>query len=256
MKPEIDHLDQWMNTASGRYLWQRERESINSHLKYLPGPSLLLSGARLAGELADMAEFPFVFGLGPNMDGDTFEVLRTCDGLPEAMPFETDGMASLAMLHTLEFSAHPHQVLREAKRVLRPEGYLMITGFNPVSPVYWGVGGWALRKSAYPKSIWHRRMLDWLRILEFEIVASNMFCYAPCSVAPRVPRLSQRLEQAGDRWWPLLGAGYVLVARNTVLARKLVGLSLSSILGGQKPSMVPVSNSGKVQNAVQSPRMQ
>jgi len=58
-----------------------------------------------------------------------------CD--PEQLPFESRSLDLLVMPHVLDFTTVPHQVLREAERVLMPEGRLILTGFNPVS--LWGV---------------------------------------------------------------------------------------------------------------------
>ena len=41
----------------------------------------------------------------------------------------------LTLFHGLDFSNDPHLLLREAERVLRSDGYLVLTGFNPLSQV-------------------------------------------------------------------------------------------------------------------------
>ena len=56
---------------------------------------------------------------------------------PMFLPFESQSLDLLLLPHVLEFSSNPHQVLREAERVLRPEGRLVLAGFNPRS--LWGL---------------------------------------------------------------------------------------------------------------------
>ncbi|MBS1146038.1 MAG: methyl-transferase [Proteobacteria bacterium] len=56
---------------------------------------------------------------------------------PMFLPFENQSLDLLLLPHVLEFSSNPHQVLREAERVLRPEGRLVLAGFNPRS--LWGL---------------------------------------------------------------------------------------------------------------------
>ncbi len=51
-----------------------------------------------------------------------------------------DSIDLVFLPHTLEFSADPHQVLRETERVLIPEGRVIILGFNPLS----SLGLWRL----------------------------------------------------------------------------------------------------------------
>ena len=242
------NFDRWLLTPAGSYFWKREACAIDEHLKCLPGPHVLSLGsdlsARRAATLAANRDFPYLYVVSSHEqnyssnksvsqcknDTKVAEDERICSATPESLPFETDSMSSVLATHSLEMCARPDQVLREIKRVLQPEGYVLFSGFNTISPNYWGVGKWALRGSKYPKTIWHPRLADWLRLLEFEIVASSMFAYAPSSIAPRIPGISEAIESAGDRWWPLLGGAYVLVASKTVLGRKLVGGRFSSLL--------------------------
>ncbi len=57
-----------------------------------------------------------------------------CDLLD--LPFEAQSVDLIVMPHTLEFTSDPHRLLREAERVLMPEGQLIILGFNSLS--LWG----------------------------------------------------------------------------------------------------------------------
>ncbi len=91
------------------------------------------------------------------------------------------GSADLVLLpHTLEFTDYPHQILREVARVLRPEGHVIIAGFNPWS--LWGARRVFGRKQRYPWSghfINLPRMKDWLALLGLEISGGQMACYVP-----------------------------------------------------------------------------
>ncbi|MFM1760358.1 MAG: hypothetical protein RLY75_1629, partial [Pseudomonadota bacterium] len=59
------------------------------------------------------------------------------EGSSGELPFASESIDLLVLPHVLEFAADPHQILREAERVLRPEGRLIISGFNPAS--LWGM---------------------------------------------------------------------------------------------------------------------
>ena len=54
-------------------------------------------------------------------------------GEADSLPIETHSVDVVIMPHTLEFEENPHQVLREVDRVLRPEGIILLMGFNPWS---------------------------------------------------------------------------------------------------------------------------
>jgi SAM-dependent methyltransferase len=134
------------------------------------------------------------------------------------------GSADLVLLpHTLEFTDYPHQILREVARALRPEGHVIIAGFNPWS--LWGARRVFGRKQRYPWSgrfINLPRMKDWLALLGFEISGGQMACYVPpCASQKWLDRVAF-MEAAGDRWWPIAGGVYFLQAVKRVNAMRLI----------------------------------
>jgi SAM-dependent methyltransferase len=138
--------------------------------------------------------------------------------MPELLPIASQSLDLLALPHVLEFSQQPHQVLREAERVLRPEGRLLISGFNPMSL-------WGLRRvitsvisKEMPEHPWHGRFIhltrikDWLALMGFELVGGRMACYAPPVARAAWLARFGFLEAAGDRWWALGGGVYLIHA--------------------------------------------
>ena len=83
------------------------------------------------------------------------------------LPFASQSLDLVSLPHVLEFSAEPHQVLREVERVLIPEGRVIICGFNPAS--LWGARHAVGRLSGshfLPQAgelISMPRMKDWLK---------------------------------------------------------------------------------------------
>lgn len=142
----------------------------------------------------------------------------------EQLPIASESLDLLALPHALEFSPHPHQLLRECERVLRPEGRLLISGFNPMS--LWGLRRLLTRRSAtaYPWNghfIRLARLKDWLALLGFELQSGRMICYAPpLGRADWLNRFTC-METAGDRWWAMGGGVYLLQA-----VKRRVGLRL------------------------------
>ncbi|NDP48868.1 MAG: class I SAM-dependent methyltransferase [Sulfuriferula multivorans] len=133
---------------------------------------------------------------------------------PMFLPFESQSLDLLLLPHVLEFSAHPHQVLREAERVLRPEGRLVMTGFNPRS--LWGLARTLLGgERGYP---WNgsflniSRVKDWMVLLGLEVAAGSMCCYRPPINRENWLRRLRFMEPAGDRWWAMGGGVYFLQA--------------------------------------------
>ncbi len=79
--------------------------------------------------------------------------------------------------HLLEFDAYRFQTIREVERVLKPEGIILVLNFNPWS--FWiryqylwdkkmadSWGGHFISRS---------RTIDWLKLLNFEIMVSSQF---------------------------------------------------------------------------------
>jgi SAM-dependent methyltransferase len=142
---------------------------------------------------------------------------------PEELPLETGSIDLMLLPHVLEFSAHPHQILREVERVMLPEGSLIISGFNPHS--LWGMRRMLGPKTDYPwrgSFISLPRLKDWLALLGFEVAEVSFACYAPPFSSPGLLKRSQFLEPAGDRWWVLGGGVYFLKAIKRVPGMRVI----------------------------------
>jgi SAM-dependent methyltransferase len=126
--------------------------------------------------------------------------------------------------HALESTADPHLVLREAERVLIPEGQLVISGFNPLS--LWRLRQLFARKgSGAPwdeRFIGLLRLKDWLHLLGFELNGGRFGCYAPPFERPHWQSRFAFMEKAGARWWPIMGGAYVVRAVKRVHGMRLI----------------------------------
>ena len=70
----------------------------------------------------------------------------------------------------------------------------------------------------------YRRLRDWLRLLSFEVEAGRFGCYRPPVVSERWLTRYAWMDQSGERWWPVFGAAYFVVAVKRVRGMRLVGL--------------------------------
>ncbi len=163
----------------------------------------------------------------------------------EDLPFDTQSLDLVVLPHVLEFAAEPHQILREVERVLIPEGRLIICGFNSAS--LWGARQAVGKLSGHhflPRSgefISLPRLKDWLKLLNMEVDRGHFGCYAPPINNPNWLQRFQFIEQAGQRWWPYLGAAYILHAVKRVRGMHLIG----PVWKNKKirvPNVVPVTN--------------
>lgn len=68
----------------------------------------------------------------------------------------------------------------------------------------------------------HAALRDWLRLLNFEVESARFGCYRP---AVRTAHWLERfgwMDPLGERWWPILGAAYFLVAVKRVHGMRLL----------------------------------
>ncbi len=163
----------------------------------------------------------------------------------EELPYASASIDLIVLPHVLEFATEPHQVLREVERVLIPEGQLIICGFNPYS--FWGARQMLGRLSEsyfLPQEgefISLPRMRDWLKLLNMEVSNGYFGCYAPpCESEKWLNRFSF-MENIGERWWPYLGAVYVVQAIKRVKGMHLIGPALKRQKAGA-PQGVPATN--------------
>ena len=149
------------------------------------------------------------------------------EGNPNELPFASESIDLLVLPHVLEFAADPHQILREAERVLRPEGRLVISGFNPAS--LWGVRQYLSRLIGSPylprdgQFISLIRVKDWLQLLNFTLDRGHFGCYKlPLQGQSGMTRMDF-LEPMGNRWWPIFGAIFLVSAIKRQQGIRLVG---------------------------------
>lgn len=135
-------------------------------------------------------------------------------GRPYALPFASASLDLVVLPHVLEFTSHPHQVLREVERVLVPEGVVLIAGFNPFS--LWGVRRLMSRRRGEVPWCGHffsaRRLRDWLMLLSLECDDTLYGCYRPAGSRESCFGSGQGIERVGRRVWPMCGGAYLLRA--------------------------------------------
>lgn len=146
----------------------------------------------------------------------------------DALPFASASLDLVVLPHALELTQDPHATLREVERVLVPEGRVVIAGFNPTS--LWGacqrVGRWGVKSALVAPQgdfIAYWRLRDWLRLLNLEVEAGGFGCYRPMARQAGTWERLRWMENAGDRWWPVFGAVYFVVAVKRVRGMRLVG---------------------------------
>ncbi len=226
-------LSEWFATPLGQYLLDVETRWFARTLPDLHGWTAVQVGMPCVNLLASShARQRWMAG-----DGAGVQVVLD----PTALPFGSSTVDVLVLPHVLDFSPYPHQVLREAQRVLVPEGKLLISGFNPWS--LWGMRRLLSQRHSPPWTanfISLPRIKDWLELLSLPIRVSGMGCYIPAAKQPKWQARWQFMESAGDRWWPAAGAVYFLQASKHVFGMRLTG-RVPAKARRVRPQLIPVS---------------
>jgi SAM-dependent methyltransferase len=147
---------------------------------------------------------------------------RTASPISARLPFEENSLDLVVLPHSLELNLDPHTTLREVERVLVPEGKVVICCLNPASlwglrqrraHVYRRLGFGELYLPDAGDFIGYWRLRDWLRLLSFEVETSSFGCWRPACRQRQVARtLLDWMDAVGERWWPIFGAVYFIVA--------------------------------------------
>ena len=163
-------LAKWFETEQGRYVRDWELAEVDRAVEDVFGYHALQIG------------LPHIDYFRENRISH-----KACIGLEAAaevrasaceLPVASNSVDLVVLPHVLEFSAEPHRILREAERVLMPEGSIVITGFNPWS--MWGAR-FALsgNSTGLPRGgrlIGMSRLRDWLKLLSFEHNGGGFGC--------------------------------------------------------------------------------
>jgi SAM-dependent methyltransferase len=242
-------LGSWLETSAGIYVRTWEESCLNNLTADIFGFKAIqiglpeinaLQANRMPSKWLSSSHSP------SNTSQDTPSLSLVHDFTE--LPFATQSLDLVVLPHVLEFASEPHQVLREVERVLIPEGQLIICGFNPAS--LWGARQAAGRLSGkhfLPQDsefISVPRLKDWLKLLNMEVNRGYFGCYAPpCRTDKWLHRFAF-MDRGGDRWWPYLGAVYIVQAIKRVKGMRLIGPAWS-VKNARMPKVVPATNKAR-----------
>lgn len=201
---------EWLDTAAGRDLLGQESKLAGIALERIFGDQLLQIGSwGEPGILLEAArtQYSVILGCKKGEQG-----VAACVS-PRRLAVLTDSVDAVLLPHTLELYPEPHAILREVHRILRPDGKLIVLGFNPVS--WWGLRH-QVAINGYPtgvrRQISARRLADWLRLLNLSI-DSVLPCYATTSTS-RLVNAARRLG--------LFASCYLMLAKKETIPMTVI----------------------------------
>ena len=218
-----------MAKAFGRYLLDWEQQRCDEAVADIFGYHSLQLGLPMLQSLRHnrmQQQWTAACAADLNLDRsycqDPTRVQMCC--VPEALPFAEASLDLIVMPHTLELCQDPHAALREAVRVLVPEGRLLLFGLNPYS--LWGIQHGLERTQPPQLSAWHGlpywRVRDWMQVLAMDVMAADFGCHAPAVEAQAWLQRWRWLDKLGNKAWPVLGGAYCVLAVKKVHGMRLI----------------------------------
>ncbi len=207
-------LSAWLATPFGKSLYRAESQLCRGDVFKISGYRAVQLGISPGHTLLEALPHKHKFILTSIIDESAACV---CDY--QALPLPTGTLDTVLLHHVLDFSPKPHALLNESARVVSAGGYIIIVGFNPFS--FFGISKW-LAGLLTRHQVWHHnslrraRLIDWLQLIGFQLVASETARFDGLidkQSQPRLPGLT--LEWLRRRISS--GAFYVIVARKQVI---------------------------------------
>lgn len=207
-------IDDWYSSETGQYLFKELEEKLAPLLATTFGYySLQIGCTGLAGRLQESCRVKHQFTL------DDLGKHAEVHANPSMLPIASDTVDLVILMHHLSNTGEPHAVLREAFRILIPEGKLVIIDFNPKS--LWGLRrffqGWLEHVPFSGHFYTAKRIDDWMRLLGFDQYRNYRVGYLPPIQKASITRHLTWLEKGFRNWLPVLGALNLMVYSKSVL---------------------------------------
>lgn len=228
----LQHWNQWLpHHFWGRHLLAAEAQIMSQLLNKHYGKHALLLGVAHQSSLLNATTIPFHSLISPFVTKE--DIPGYIEGDMHELPIITGSVDLVLLPHTLEFIDNPRQLLSEACRIIKPEGLIVICGFNPYS--FWGLRRMLTHDKITP---WNANFIpagkikSWLQLADFELEQHQSICFAPPFKKQSLYNRFQFLETLGKKVFPVSGGVYVLLARAKVVPLTPIRLTWKQQLNG------------------------
>lgn len=169
-------LFSWYQTPRGKLLKELEAAFLQRAITVSCQQTVLqIGGLGWENDFIDCSLYKFYTILDVNSLGS--QDARKIQAKAFRLPLKCESVDMVIIPHLLEFDTSRFQTMREIERVLKPEGIVLIMNFNPWSlwvryHFLWEI---KLADSWRGHFISHGRVMDWLKLLNFEVTTSSSF---------------------------------------------------------------------------------
>jgi hypothetical protein len=142
---------------------------------------------------------------------------------PTDLPISEKSVDAFLLAHELDFARDPHQIIREVNRCIMPNGYLILSGFNPFS-----LSGLCKYLPINQQNVLHQarffscaRIKDWLQLLGFEIVDVKHLLFNELFLHRKL-REPSKWNAWCHEYLSMLTTMYVIVARKREIPLSMI----------------------------------
>jgi ubiquinone/menaquinone biosynthesis C-methylase UbiE len=199
-----DKYDAWYDSEEGRPLYQSELKCLRPMVESSPGPILEIGVG--TGRFA--MHFPDVTGIDPSPNALRMAEKRgvkTVPGYGENLPFDDGSFGCILIIVTLCFVDRPLHVLREAKRVLKKDGSIII-GLVPGDSA-WGAFYEEKKRAGHP--FYSNARFYTLKDVEDMLQTTGLKIAKIGSTLLQKPDEPRRTEEPAERY--VNGAGFLCI---------------------------------------------
>ncbi|KJV07356.1 class I SAM-dependent methyltransferase [Methylocucumis oryzae] len=171
-----DFLFAWYQTPRGKLLKELESEFLQRSITVSCQQTVLqIGGLGFETDFVDCSLYKYYTILDAKLLGCTSA--QKIQAKAYRLPLKSDSVDMIIVPHLLEFDHYRFQTMREIERVLKPEGIVLVMNFNPWSFWVRYMYLWEKRFSDSWRAhfIGRNRVLDWLKLLNFEVTSASEF---------------------------------------------------------------------------------
>lgn len=208
----VQQWDHWLTHYLGSSLLESEKQFLKSSLAGCYGKHVLLIGVPHQHALLECSVMINQVLLTPLIN--KHKHYKCIESEYHKLPIAPGSVDLVIVPHTMDFLDNPRQLLMEACKVVKPEGLIIIMGFNPISP--WGFKKWWSKSKHMPwlgAFINAKKVKNWIKLADFELVKQDMLLFRPPLTHQGLFKKMKFLEWLGKKVYAPFGGVYVLTAQ-------------------------------------------